>query len=148
MVPVDEGMNVPKVKDRATAQASDEPTASELEASVVRLELQKHRIEGALTDLKAERLQVLDALNRAKQALAAHLRDAERQKPKQSTAPGVSAHALLRYIERILDVDVDLLRQTILSPENRAAIEAGATRIKANGITLVVKDKVVVTVHD
>jgi hypothetical protein len=91
---------------------------------------------------------VLDALNQARQALAAHLRDAQRQKPKENTVPGVSTHALLRYVERILDVDLDLLRQTILSPENRAAIEAGATRIKANGMTLVVKDKVVVTVQD
>lgn len=141
-------MTVPKDKERAILLASYEQSERELEANVVRLELQKHRIDGALTDLKAERLQVLDALNRARQALAAHLRDAQRQKPKENTVPGVSTHALLRYVERILDVDLDLLRQTILSPENRAAIEAGATRIKANGMTLVVKDKVVVTVQD
>ena len=139
---------MPKVKEKATTQTSGEPTAVELEASVVRLELQKHRIEGDLTDLKAERLQVLDALNRAKQALAAHLREAERQKPKGNTAPAASTHALLRYMERVLDVDTNLLRQTIFSPENRAAIEAGATRIKANGMTLIVKDKVVLTVQD
>lgn len=137
-----------KTKKQAATPAPAEPTARELEAAVIRLELQKDRIEGGLAELKAERVLVLDALNRAKQALASHMRELERQKFKENTVPMVSSHALLRYVERILEIDIDLLRQTILSPENRAAIEAGATRIMANGMTLVVKDKVVVTVQD
>lgn len=136
------------MKKQAATPASAEPTTRELEAAVIRLELQKDRIEGGLAELKAERVLVLDALNRAKQALASRMRELERQKFKENTVPVVSSHALLRYVERILEIDIDLLRQTILSPENRAAIEAGATRITANGMTLVVKDKVVVTVQD
>jgi exonuclease VII small subunit len=46
----------PKDKERAILLASYEQSERELEANVVRLERQKHRIDGALTDLKAERL--------------------------------------------------------------------------------------------
>ncbi len=118
--------------------ASDKRTVSELEAHVVHLDLQKERIDQSISELKGQRQNVADELNRAKQELAKRKRC-----PEEAT---VSAHALLRYVERVLEVDLALLESHILSPANRAAIEAGATKITVDGVALVVRDKVVVTV--
>lgn len=43
--------------------------------------------------------------------------------------PGVSDHALLRWLERALEMDLDAIRKTILTDTVRAGIEAGAKRI-------------------
>lgn len=115
----------------------DEMPLNQLDAMVIRLELQKDRIEQSLADMKAERGRVIEELTRARNALN------RRQTPE---APRVTKHALLRFLERITEIRIEEIEAMILSPENLAAIEAGATRITANGITLVIKDKQVVTV--
>jgi septal ring factor EnvC (AmiA/AmiB activator) len=118
-------------------------TSQELEELICRLELRRDRIDHSLADLKRDRQQVTDQLNSARQAL-------ERQRSRKAAPaePAVSSHALLRFIERVLEVNVDMIREHILSPDNRAAIAAGATKIIAGGVTLVIKDGVVVTVLD
>lgn len=60
----------------------------------------------------------------------------------------VSEHALLRYVERVMGVDLEAVRRDILTEKNRAAIEfAGSCRIvSASGVQFVVKDRVVVSV--
>lgn len=45
----------------------------------------------------------------------------------------VSDHAVLRYLERILGVDVDTVRRTI-HDETRLAIHEGARGVVANGV--------------
>lgn len=46
-----------------------------------------------------------------------------------SRTPYVSDHALLRWMERYLEMDLEAVRASILTPERRAAIEAGASAI-------------------
>lgn len=118
-------------------------TSQELEALILRLELRRDRIDLSLAEFKRDRQQVGDQLHNAKQAL-------ERQRSRKAALdePVVSTHALLRFIERVLEINVEMIREHILSPDNRAAIAAGATKIIAGGVTLVIKDGVVVTVLD
>lgn len=67
--------------------------------------------------------------------------------PLSMTEPVVSEHALLRYIERVMGLDLDAIRQQILNDKNRAAIAfAGNCRIKSGGVELIVKDRTVVSV--
>lgn len=59
--------------------------------------------------------------------------------------PRVSDHALLRYLERVMGLDLDRVRDRILTPENRAAIKAGATAILIEGERYPVHEGVVTT---
>ena len=61
--------------------------------------------------------------------------------------PIVSEHALLRYIERVIGIDMDELRQKILTEEvkNFSRIFGDGT-FPAEGFKVVVKDKKVVTI--
>ncbi len=54
--------------------------------------------------------------------------------------PVVSDHALLRWLERHLEVDIEAVRASILTPARFQAIECGAVHIhcRAEGVTLVV----------
>lgn len=54
--------------------------------------------------------------------------------------PVVSDHALLRWLERHLEVDLEAVRASILTPERVAAIRCGAVLIhcRVEGVTLVV----------
>lgn len=127
------------------ANELNDKTAIELEALIGRLDLRKGRIEHSLAALTQERRQVADELNRATQAL---VRLKAREKPRGAASPAISSHALLRYVERVLQIDLGMVETHILSPRNRAAIAAGATKIKSDGLTFVIKDGVVVTVLD
>jgi hypothetical protein len=60
--------------------------------------------------------------------------------------PSVTDHALLRYLERVRGLDVEALKEEILTPGIVAAVKAGATAVKLNGITLVVANGRIVTV--
>ncbi len=122
------------------AKALADRSSSELEDRIGRLAGQVDRVERSLEELKHDRQRLLQELQAARQALAARLRS-----PKE---PAVSAHALLRYLERVLEIDVKGLERSLLSPDVKAAIRAGATRIAVNGVDLVVKDNVIVTVID
>lgn len=57
----------------------------------------------------------------------------------------VSDHAVLRYLERVLDLDVDAVRGLILS-ETKRAIAAGASAVVRDGVRYVILNRTVVTV--
>jgi len=57
----------------------------------------------------------------------------------------ISDHALLRYVERVLEIDVEKLRNHLLSKEIRCAIEAGAKSVTIDGIKFIVQGKTIVT---
>lgn len=120
------------------ASKLEELPLNQLDAMVTRLELQKERLEQSIAEMKSERGRVIEDLTRARNAL-----NKRSQKPE---GPRVTNHALLRFLERITQISVQDVERMILSADNVAAIEAGASRITANGITLVIKDKAVVTV--
>lgn len=57
-----------------------------------------------------------------------------------SRTPNVSDHALLRWLERYLEIDMEALRAAILTEERQDAIHAGASAIhcRAEGVVLIV----------
>lgn len=58
----------------------------------------------------------------------------------------ITSHALLRYIERVKGVDIEALRDEILSDEVCEALSAGATGVTVNGVKMVAERGVIVTV--
>lgn len=62
--------------------------------------------------------------------------------------PRVTDHALVRYMERAYGFDMGKLRDEILTRERIGAINAGASRIKVNGLTFRIANKAVVTIVD
>ena len=68
--------------------------------------------------------------------------------PKMTGIVRVSDHALIRYLERKFNMDIESIRAEILTPDRIATIKAGAKQIAANGIKFVVKDQTVTTVTD
>ena len=124
----------------AMAKALADRSCSELEDMICRLTAQAERVERTLEEAKRDRESLLRDLHVARQALASRKRTAKE--------PVVSSHALLRYVERVLGINVKALERTLLSQEVKDAIRAGATRVTVAGISFVVKDNVIVTVVD
>lgn len=61
----------------------------------------------------------------------------------------ISEHAYLRYLERGMGVDLVEVRRKMLTPLAEATISAmGTCKIKSNGLTLVVKNRTVVSVTE
>ena len=58
---------------------------------------------------------------------------------------GISDHAILRYIERKFKLNIDDIRNEILTPERYSAIKAGATKIKTEYVDFIIKDNTIVT---
>lgn len=56
--------------------------------------------------------------------------------------PNVSDHAVLRWLERHLDMDIEAVRASILTPARREAILCGAVHIHrpAEGVTLCIAE--------
>ncbi len=67
-----------------------------------------------------------------------------------STQPTISEHALLRYVERVLEIDLKELREKILSPKVVDIIKTvGSGRVPIDErFEVIVKNNVVVTIHD
>lgn len=61
---------------------------------------------------------------------------------KTQRTPIVTDHALLRYLERYLQVDMEAVRASILTPSVVEAIRCGATAVHcpAEGMTLIVSE--------
>lgn len=74
------------------------------------------------------------------------LRDELDRRNRPAPEPKISEHALLRYIERVHGVDLDLLRESILTPPIVAAIQSGASAVTVSGVKFIVRDNVMVTV--
>ena len=72
----------------------------------------------------------------------------EREKETSTKPLAVSDHAVLRFMERAMGFDIKAVRERILSPVVREALEAGATRVKSEGFDYVLDKRIVVTVID
>lgn len=62
-----------------------------------------------------------------------------------SLPPHVTDHVLLRYVERILEIDIEKIRARIIA-DVTPAIKVGASRFSKGGMTYVIKENRVVTV--
>ena len=114
----------------------------ELETLLLQMEGQLQRIDASLQGLRSERAELANRMNMTRQSLAA----ACKRESAGPNKPRVSAHALLRYLERNKGLDVRAIEDEILTPSAMAAIQAGASGIKQGGCEFVIKDGVIVTV--
>lgn len=60
--------------------------------------------------------------------------------------PSVTDHAVLRYLERVMGVDVEAIRDGLLTPEIKQAIRLGAKSVTVQGVTFKVEGPRIVTV--
>ncbi len=109
-----------------------EKTIIELQRDSARLQSAIGETEMRLADLKAGLVLVCQEL-------------AKRLKP--ASEPKVSDHALLRYIERIMEIDIEAIRASILTDAVKGALNACATGVTVNGVKFVSNgERVLVTV--
>lgn len=59
----------------------------------------------------------------------------------------ISDHALVRYLERVHGIDMDVLRRRLLTDQRARMILRGAKKIKADGFDMIVENNTVVTIH-
>lgn len=62
--------------------------------------------------------------------------------------PRCSDHAVIRYLERIHGFCFEDIRNKLLNESNIAAINIGVSKIHHDDITLIIKDKCIVTIID
>lgn len=62
--------------------------------------------------------------------------------------PVMTDHAVLRYMERVMGVDVDSIRNKIFEPGVQSVINGGASRVTIDGLTFIVRNKAVVTLYE
>ncbi|WP_299378010.1 hypothetical protein [uncultured Kiloniella sp.] len=59
----------------------------------------------------------------------------------------VSDHALVRYMERVLELDVDGMRDFILTKDIKAAMSTGAKSASIGEFKYIFKNNKLVTIH-
>lgn len=66
-----------------------------------------------------------------------------------SGEPIVSEHAMLRYIERVMGINLECVQNEILTDQRKALIkQLGSGRYQMGDHTIVVKDNIVVSILD
>lgn len=65
---------------------------------------------------------------------------------KPANEPRVSDHAMMRYMERVMGLDIEKIRSEILTDNAKAALKMGATKYTVNGVKFKAKNGVFVTV--
>jgi len=65
--------------------------------------------------------------------------------PAPSRGTGVSDHAIVRYMERALGIDMDRIRAQIRSPLVESAMQAGVSRVRTVEGVFVLRDQTVVS---
>lgn len=64
----------------------------------------------------------------------------------RTIVPRVSDHAMLRYFERVYELDIEALRAEILTPEIAGQIAAGAVTVTIRGHKAPVHDGCIATI--
>jgi len=108
-------------------------------------------VRGQLQEQQACLQNQRSALNAQTNLVNAQLQDVERKISaiQSQGKPVVSEHALLRYLERALHLNLDDIRAEILHGRIEQIRQLKTCKIKTGtGLTLVVKNQVVVTVMD
>jgi len=110
------------------------------------LQVRKTQLESEIAELKKS----VDAQKKDLDNKVRSLQEVEKEaRLVLNVKPVISEHAILRYVERVLGVDIKAIEDEILSPKIINAIEtlhSGKIPFK-NGMTLVVKDKTIVTIN-
>lgn len=110
-----------------------EMTISQLETETVRFQGLLAQCETSMADARAH--------------LAAVRAELEKRR-RPAIEPRISDHALLRYLERVMDVDISSLKLKLLTADVKDAIRAGASAVVVEGVRFKVQDNTIVTVMD
>lgn len=115
-------------------------------------------VTGTVTELQRRRTDLASKLERANASISALQIEAQNfvgniaridaelaRRLRPVLEPRLSDHALLRFLERVLKIDVKELRTRILTPTIIDAIKAGASAVTVEGVKFVVEDNVIVT---
>lgn len=112
------------------------------------LETRREKLRAEHAALRTDMLEVQQSYH----AAGVRLRAVEKEiadLARQSAGPVVTEHALLRYLERVKGLDLEALRQEILTEgmaQQIQALRSGRFPLQ-NGIALVVEDLVVRTIE-
>ena len=108
-------------------------TISELETESTRLGSLLGQQESNIADTRAQLATVRAELDKRRRG---------------AVEPRLSDHAIIRFLERSMGIDIDQVRARILNDKVRAAIKSGASAVTVDGTRLKVSDNVIVTVLD
>jgi len=118
-----------------------------IEVQIIAATQEKGEVSSKLEKLKNKRTKLKQQENKAQQELKQQNQlDFSFERELSTKHPFVCDHAILRYLERKKKMDIDAIRAEILTEQNISAIKAGATKIKTDGIILVIKNGGVITV--
>lgn len=113
--------------------SADAMSISQLQAESDRLQSLVGQIQIQLSDAQASLSSVRSELQR-------------RLKPQPE--PRLSDHALLRYLERVMHVDIKAVQARIMTDKVKAAILAGASSVIVAGAKFKIANNTVVTIID
>ena len=118
----------------------DTTTLKSLETKYKQIETKRNLIINEINDKQLEASSLKKELGQIKQQM-------DNLKSKDAWKIIVSEHSLLRYIERVLGIDLNVLRNKILSDDDAKVISAlGNGTFPKDGFKIKIKDGVVVTV--
>jgi hypothetical protein len=120
-------------------------TNEQLRASIEDAERQLKELSPKLAEHEIHATSLRAEISRQTQQINTIKNELDRRN-RPAPVPRISDHALLRYIERVHGVNIDQLRETILSPNIVKAIQAGAGAVIVQGIKLIVNGFTIVTV--
>ena len=83
----------------------------------------------------------------ARASLAAVRKELEKRL-RPGSQPRMSDHALLRFMERTMGLDVEGLRVRLMTEDVKSAIRMGASTVTVEGIRFKIQDNAIVTVLD
>jgi len=109
------------------------------------LQVRKSQLEGELSQLGKTARDLQKQINDKTEALKIITREIQEI---SNSKPIVSEHALLRYCERILNIDLKKIETELLSEKNLKLIEQFRSgKFPCEGYRIVVKNKVILTVE-
>lgn len=125
-------------------------TRTQIEAELVRERETLARNEAKVIELRMQYETQLSAplaaVQKAKSMIGGYEAELARREAQDNQVPTVSDHALLRYMERVYDIDVDACKSAILTDNVVTAIKAGASAVKTPDYILVIRGATIVTV--
>lgn len=85
-------------------------------------------------------------MQRAQRELSALQKEEQSIREYFKRTPQVSDHALVRYLERVKNINIEDIKKEILTPEREEYIRTGATAINCDGVEFIIsRDGTVVT---
>ena len=108
------------------------------------LQVRKTKLEVEIKNLEKDKNIIIGEINNKKNSLNSIRQNIKKLAIKE---PIISEHAMLRYIERVMNINLEDIGNRILTEENRKMIKfAGSCKIKSDGIELIVKDFCIISV--